>query len=67
MTMANTFYKILILGAPASGKGTISSRILKNFQLAYISSGDKLRWHIKNNTGMYCFPFIMKLIFQLRL
>lgn len=43
-------FKSVILGAPASGKGTISSRIVKNFNLEHISSGDKLRLQIQNNT-----------------
>lgn len=51
--MVSKLFKVLILGAPVSGKGTISSRILKNFDLAYISSGDKLRWHIRNKTGKF--------------
>nr|XP_023014192.1 GTP:AMP phosphotransferase AK3, mitochondrial [Leptinotarsa decemlineata] len=49
--MANVF-KSLILGAPASGKGTISGRIIKNFNLEHISSGDKLRQNIQNKTAI---------------
>ncbi|XP_044740955.1 GTP:AMP phosphotransferase AK3, mitochondrial [Chrysoperla carnea] len=45
-------FKIAILGAPASGKGTISSRILKNYEFKHVSSGDLLRLHIKNNTSL---------------
>ncbi|KAJ8982339.1 hypothetical protein NQ317_009455 [Molorchus minor] len=48
--MATKIFKSVILGAPASGKGTISARIIKNFNLKHISSGDKLRQHIQNNT-----------------
>lgn len=48
--MALKLFRAVILGAPASGKGTISSRIVKNFNLEHVSSGDKLRLHIKNNT-----------------
>lgn len=43
--------RAVILGAPASGKGTISSRITKTFNMQHISSGDKLRAHIENQTG----------------
>ncbi|EFA06480.1 GTP:AMP phosphotransferase AK3, mitochondrial [Tribolium castaneum] len=48
--MATKLFKSVILGAPASGKGTISSRIVKNFNLEHISSGDKLRLNIQNQT-----------------
>ncbi|KAJ3650103.1 hypothetical protein Zmor_021811 [Zophobas morio] len=48
--MASKLFRSVILGAPASGKGTISSRIVKNFNLEHISSGDKLRLNIQNKT-----------------
>lgn len=51
--MATKLFKALILGAPASGKGTISSRIVKNFNLEHISSGDQLRLNIQNQTCKY--------------
>lgn len=44
--------RAVILGAPASGKGTVSSRIIRTFDVAHISSGDKLRQHIATGTGM---------------
>ncbi|XP_049887426.1 GTP:AMP phosphotransferase AK3, mitochondrial [Pectinophora gossypiella] len=44
--------KALILGAPASGKGTISSRIVKKYSVEHISSGDKLRDHIEKQTEL---------------
>ncbi|XP_035739830.1 GTP:AMP phosphotransferase AK3, mitochondrial-like isoform X2 [Vespa mandarinia] len=44
-------FRAVILGAPASGKGTISLRIIEHFNIMHISSGDKLRLHVKNNTG----------------
>lgn len=40
------------MGAPASGKGTISSRIVKYFEVKHLSSGDLLRAHILNNTAL---------------
>ncbi|KAL3289879.1 hypothetical protein HHI36_023269 [Cryptolaemus montrouzieri] len=43
-------FRSVILGAPASGKGTISSRIVKSFGLEHIASGDKLRVNITQNT-----------------
>ncbi|XP_018325986.1 GTP:AMP phosphotransferase AK3, mitochondrial [Agrilus planipennis] len=48
----NKMLRAIILGAPASGKGTISSRIIKHFNLEHIASGDRLRLHIKNNTSL---------------
>ena len=42
--------RLIILGAPGSGKGTISSRLVKEFRLAHLSSGDLLRSNIQNKT-----------------
>ncbi|KAK3929961.1 GTP:AMP phosphotransferase AK3, mitochondrial [Frankliniella fusca] len=42
--------RAVILGAPASGKGTISDKITKRFAMDHISSGDLLRWNIQNKT-----------------
>ncbi|CAH1365212.1 hypothetical protein MTP99_001508 [Tenebrio molitor] len=50
--MATRMFRSVILGAPASGKGTISSRIVKNFNLEHLSSGDQLRLNIKNKTAV---------------
>jgi len=36
---------------PGSGKGTICTKIVKDFQLDHLSSGDILRDHIRNKTG----------------
>lgn len=47
--MANIL-RFVIMGPPGSGKGTISSRIVKNFNLSYLASGDILRSHIARNT-----------------
>lgn len=49
--MANIIFRSVILGAPASGKGTISSKIVKSFNIEHISSGDRLRQNIKANTS----------------
>jgi nucleoside-triphosphate--adenylate kinase len=43
-------FKALILGAPGSGKGTISSRIVRKFDMKHISSGDIIRHNIMNKT-----------------
>lgn len=50
--MASKLLKVIILGAPGSGKGTISNRIVRDFGLGYFSVGDCLREHMKNNTGV---------------
>lgn len=42
MTVSRAF-RLVILGAPGSGKGTISKRIIRDFELKYLSSGDLLR------------------------
>lgn len=52
MSVKNKLLKALILGAPASGKGTISSRIVKKYNVAHVSSGDKLRDHIEKQTDL---------------
>ncbi|XP_063687044.1 GTP:AMP phosphotransferase AK3, mitochondrial-like [Bolinopsis microptera] len=44
--------KAIIMGPPGSGKGTVSSRIVKKFSLNHISSGDILRHHISGNTEL---------------
>lgn len=40
------------MGAPASGKGTISSRIVQRFNLKYMSCGDILRQQIQMKTAL---------------
>ncbi|XP_055685509.1 GTP:AMP phosphotransferase AK3, mitochondrial [Lutzomyia longipalpis] len=45
-------FRMLIMGAPASGKGTISGRIVKKFNFQHISSGDLLRWNIDKKTPL---------------
>lgn len=45
-------FRAVILGAPASGKGTVSSRIVEQFGITHISSGDKLRFHVTNCTEL---------------
>lgn len=43
---------ILIMGAPGSGKGTMSSRIVEKYGLTHISTGDIFRSEIKNETEL---------------
>jgi adenylate kinase len=42
--------RALILGAPGSGKGTLSERLVKSFEFKHVSSGDALRQQIKEGT-----------------
>ena len=42
----------LIIGAPGSGKGTISNWIVRDFKLEHVSSGDLLRSHIQKGTDL---------------
>lgn len=43
---------VVIFGAPGSGKGTQSERIIEEFGLDHISTGDVLRKEIKNETEL---------------
>lgn len=43
---------IVIFGAPGSGKGTQSERIVEKYGLNHISTGDVLRAEIKNGTEL---------------
>lgn len=44
--------KLLILGPPGSGKGTICKKIVDTYILTHLSSGDILRGHIRRETGL---------------
>jgi len=44
--------RAIILGAPASGKGTISSRIVRDFKMKHLSGGDLLRSQITSKTDV---------------
>ncbi|KAF0312845.1 GTP:AMP phosphotransferase AK3, mitochondrial [Amphibalanus amphitrite] len=45
-------FRALIMGAPGSGKGTISERIVSDFGLKHLSSGDLLRSQILQKTDV---------------
>ena len=49
-TGGNSNICALIVGAPGSGKGTVSNWIVRDFKLNHVSSGDLLRAHIKQGT-----------------
>lgn len=42
--------KLVLIGAPAAGKGTQARRLISYYDLAYISTGDILREHISKKT-----------------
>jgi len=44
--------RLLLIGAPGSGKGTQAVRIADHFGIAHISSGDLLRDHVKRGTAI---------------
>jgi adenylate kinase len=44
--------RVVISGAPASGKGTQCELIVKRFGLVHISTGDVLREHVKQGTPL---------------
>lgn len=43
--------RAVIMGPPGSGKGTVSSRVVKHFALKHLSSGDLLRDNMNKRTG----------------
>ena len=45
-------FNIVIFGAPGSGKGTQSERIIDHYGLFHISTGEVLRDHISRNTEL---------------
>lgn len=45
-------FNIVIFGAPGSGKGTQSERLIANYGLHHISTGEVLRDHIKRGTEL---------------
>jgi len=49
---AGRIIRALILGAPGSGKGTISSRLVNDFNLKHLASGDVLRNQITAQTDV---------------
>ena len=44
--------RILLIGAPGSGKGTQAGRIADHFTITHISSGDLLRKHVAEGTAI---------------
>ncbi|KAK2951741.1 putative Adenylate kinase, chloroplastic [Blattamonas nauphoetae] len=50
--LRDTTRKVIITGAPASGKGTQCESIVKNYGLVHISTGDLLRAAVKAETDL---------------
>ena len=48
--MSRQVLRMLLLGAPGSGKGTIASRIVRDYGLLHLSSGDLLRAQLAAGT-----------------
>ena len=44
--------RLLLIGAPGSGKGTQAERLAARFGIAHISSGDLLRQHVRDQTSL---------------
>lgn len=46
-------FRAIILGAPASGKGTISARIVRDFKMKHLSGGgDAIAYSIQFHVGV---------------
>jgi adenylate kinase len=43
---------IVLFGPPGAGKGTQSEKLVKDYQLVHLSTGDIVRYNIKNNTEL---------------
>lgn len=43
---------IILLGPPGAGKGTQAEKIIKEYQLAYVSTGDILRSAVREQTNL---------------
>ena len=43
---------ILIMGPAGAGKGTMSDRIIQDFDIPHISTGDMLRESVRDNTEL---------------
>ena len=62
LCMVGRLLRLIILGPPGAGKGTISKRIATDFQLTHLASGDILRAHVarETETGKIAKDFLAK-------
>ena len=44
--------RLLLIGAPGSGKGTQAERLAQRYGITHISSGDLLRQHVQEQTAL---------------
>ena len=44
--------KLVLIGAPAAGKGTQAKRLIEHYNIAHISTGDMLREEISKGTEL---------------
>lgn len=44
--------RLVLIGAPAAGKGTQARRLMEHYELAYISTGDMLREEVSRGTEL---------------
>jgi adenylate kinase len=44
--------RLLLIGAPGSGKGTQAERLAQRYGITHISSGDLLRQHVQEHTAL---------------
>jgi adenylate kinase len=42
--------RLILVGPPGSGKGTLASSLITKFNIPHISTGDMFRYNLKNNT-----------------
>ena len=43
---------IVLFGPPGAGKGTQSERLIEQYGLVHLSTGDIFRFHLKNETEL---------------
>ena len=48
--MSSQLLRVVLLGSPGSGKGTVAARISKDFHMFHFSSGNLFRAHIRHET-----------------